>query len=154
MNQRITFFWWFAAKPPALFYLLFKGEPCAAHCTYFNIIPFAVNAWGNTAIDSLRKLGHTARHDTTRINAFILAGENFYPDYPDSCTIYWEKAIQLCDKALKKHGGKTKTRLLVLKAAAINNIAIIYTFSGQTQLALDWNFKALKIREAAKNDHG
>lgn len=104
--------------------------------------------------DSLRQLSRSTKHDTIRIQAMVTLGENNYPTQLDSCLVWWKRAIAACDKSLKNAQGKTKHALLVEKGASLSNIAFVNSYQGNIHSALDYNFKALRVRESINDIHG
>ena len=103
-------------------------------------------------IDSLRQVIKTAKHDTTRINAYLAWGEQVYMDKPDTALILWQQSLSIADKNLtgfKNLSGlpALKDTLLKQKASALNNIGYIYNNQGDIPKAIEYINKSLKIFE-------
>jgi len=98
-------------------------------------------------IDSLNTLlGNPKIHDTIRIKAIYDLSEIIYVENID--TIF-----SMCDEIIaiiNSNKNATGQELFVYNkflAASYNNIAFVHSYHGRFQLALDFNHKALKIRE-------
>ncbi|MBI4648695.1 MAG: tetratricopeptide repeat protein [Bacteroidia bacterium] len=126
----------------------------------FSLLTFCsfVNIYAQTQnpkIDSLKQVIATARHDTTRINAYNAWGEQVYLQQPDSALILFQKAQNLAEKLLASRpatlvADTAKKQL----AASLNNIEYIYNMQGDIPRVLEFFSKSLKIREEIGDKKG
>ncbi len=109
------------------------------------IILLQVNLFGqNKTIDSLKLLLKNAKHDTFRCEILFALSEsepdeNIWPKYNEELMI-------LAEKNLAK-GIPHKTIYLKYLATAFNNEGVINDIRGNTQLALEYYLKSIKIFE-------
>lgn len=109
----------------------------------------------NTATDSLWKIVKEAKNDTARIGAYNVLGENVYLENADSALILWGKSITLAEKNLSGNPSSLEKRtLLKYLAAALNNIGYINQNRGETEVALEYYSRSMKIDEEIGNKDG
>lgn len=102
----------------------------------------------NSSIDSLNKLFAESEHDTTKILLLIEVGDILEFESPDSALFYYKKALNLCERNLKK---KINSELLqsfsLLKSKSLRYIGIIFSDKGDFEKSLDHYKKALSLDE-------
>ncbi|OFX46498.1 MAG: hypothetical protein A2046_15510 [Bacteroidetes bacterium GWA2_30_7] len=106
-------------------------------------------------IDSLRQVIKTAKHDTTKINAYSAWGEQIYMQLPDSAISLWKISEKIANDLLASHPGTqiagTTKKLL---ASSLNNIGYIYQMKGNIPMAIEYDSKSLKIYEEISDKKG
>lgn len=105
-----------------------------------------------TPKDSLQSLiSNKGTHDTTIIQAKYELGElqQIYR------IPYWDSIANSCEELLKKHKDeKVIKALLKSQAAAINNVGIVYSFSGNMEQTIAYFKKGVAINKKIGNQKG
>jgi len=108
-------------------------------------------------VDSLLQALQKAQHDTTKIKTLNALAWQLKYNKPDTAILLSTQALELCKKTLPLFlGGDARRAEGVKKATAKshNNLGVFNRLKGNYPLALDHNFKALKIREELKDKKG
>ncbi|MDP2385814.1 MAG: sensor histidine kinase [Bacteroidota bacterium] len=101
----------------------------------------------NAKIDSINSVIRNATNDTTVARAYVSLVDQFYAFNTDTVIPLSNKAISIAEKNLPKAGGKEKYSYLLTKSAAIGNIGYVYYQRGETDKAMEYFKKGLKIQE-------
>lgn len=107
-------------------------------------LSFATALAQDRTIDSLKQVLKTAKHDTTLVSAYLMLGEAYYIQNPNSALKLWEKAHEITERNLKLASLNTRSRKQYLNylATSFNNIGCIYIYNGDITKALDYFTKA------------
>jgi adenylate cyclase len=108
----------------------------------------------NAHADSLKMQLHQTMYDTLRVRMMTDIGLSLYSTQPDSAIKWWKKADHLADSVRHRYSGNNLQRLLTLKGDALSNIGFLYMNMGLSSPALEYNFKALNLRDSISDRHG
>ncbi|MBL4716529.1 MAG: tetratricopeptide repeat protein [Bacteroidia bacterium] len=104
----------------------------------------------NQTIGFLKIEYQTAKHDTTKINALSNWASTIYLSNPDSALILMKISAKIGEKNLKQKTILNDELVKLFKkglADAYNNIGYIYKDQGEIEMALEYYFLSLKIKE-------
>ncbi len=102
-------------------------------------------------VDSLLNLLKNAKHDTLKLRYLVELSEEC--DNPDIYK-YAQPAVLLADKLLVENPSLPQKPILQKKALALNNIGYMYDANGRTKIAMDYFYKALKLRKEIGDQYG
>jgi serine phosphatase RsbU (regulator of sigma subunit) len=119
-----------------LFLLLISGVLCAQD---------------QQRIDSLQKILSSTTIDTLRIGTLSELSEALYNSDPQQALQINKQIIVLADEALPKYSGNAKERLLLMKAASINNLGILAMDRGDVMECLEYYHQSLPVFEQIGN---
>ncbi|MBW8051510.1 MAG: tetratricopeptide repeat protein, partial [Cytophagales bacterium] len=111
-------------------------------------------AGGNTKIDSLKTVIQTASHDTTKVKALSDLAWKLMYSKPDTATILCEKALELLETDNLKVEGDSPSDHPFLRTAVFNTLGAINYIQSNYPQALEYYFKALKIRKELGDKKG
>ncbi len=120
-------------------------------CSFIN-----VNGQDRQKLDSLWTVFKQAKHDTTRIKTFLHIGDVYEYLIQDTALFYYQKAVDLSNKALKLTSSHAKTydRIFSLKSNSLNYIGIFHSNQGSYDKAIKYYMLSLKIDEELGNKKG
>ena len=98
----------------------------------------------NRKIDSLKQAVKMAKHDSLKINDFLLIASEFYLKKPDSAIKYSEKALDLSQKINSKAG----------LADSYGWLGYLYENNGTLNKACEYDSLSLKYYKETKNKEG
>ncbi len=105
----------------------------------------------NNSIDSLKTILKNTTSDSTKIRIYQLLAETDNEEnlekYADAQIILIEKQLSSLDKNSENYRS-----ILVFKAAYYENMGLIEQNKGDLAKAIDYHFKALKLRETLSDD--
>jgi serine phosphatase RsbU (regulator of sigma subunit)/Tfp pilus assembly protein PilF len=102
-------------------------------------------------IDSLQSVLDKTQIDTIKIGTLSELSEAYYNIDPEKSLQINKQVIELVDKALLKYSDTAKERLLLMKAASINNLGILALDRGEIMECLEYYKKSLPVFEQIGN---
>lgn len=103
-----------------------------------------------TREQAFKRLGEDGP-DTFRVRCLMEYGDMFYEDKIDTAKKYFEAALDLYND---KCSGLTDRHSQLLLAAVMHNVGYALNAKGKTDQAIDYYFKALKIRQQYNDSSG
>lgn len=117
-----------------------------------------INIYGqDLRFESFLKVYSNAKHDTTRVKAYLKMGDDYRNENLDSALNYYKKGLTLADRNVDSISPtKSQTSLFFAqsKSTALRCIGIVYYFKGNNDNAIDYYSKALKISEKIDDKKG
>ncbi len=121
----------------------------------FIFLVYVVPAFSQQGLsDSLRHEWNKTTSQATKLELENLMGEAIYSAQPDSAVMIWKRVVKKADELKSKSTPAELDRVLRTKGNALNNIAFVYINRGMLDLALEYNFKSLKLRDSINDTHG
>jgi signal transduction histidine kinase len=112
---------------------------------------FVFTAWTalaqNSQVDSVNTAMRNAKNDTTIARGYMTLAGLLYASDPDTVIPLSNKALELVDRKLPGANEKEKHSYLLTKAAAFSNIGYAHFQHGETEKAMEYFNKGLKIQE-------
>jgi len=122
------------------------------------IICSGINIYGqDSKFESFLKTFNNAKHDTTRIKAYLKMGDDYRNENLDSALNYYQKALALSNKnydTISTSKSQTLRIFALSKSTALRCIGIVYYFKGSNDNAVDYYTKALRISEKIDDKKG
>ena len=126
----------------------------------FLITLFSFNLFSqNIKLDSLKNCINTSKSDTSIIKLYIEIGDLYKYKIPDTAMFYYNKALELSDKAINRFDNETNEQqilksLQLLKSNALRYIGIANADKGKYDVSLEFYNKALKIKSKLDDKQG
>jgi signal transduction histidine kinase len=125
--------------------------PCVIRNRRLVLFLFLFSSWAGLAqqaqIDSVNAVMRDAKNDTTVARGYMTLVALMYASHPDTVLPMSNKALSLIDKKLPTANEKEKRSYLFSKAAAFSNIGYASFQHGETDKAMEYFNKGLKIQE-------
>lgn len=105
-------------------------------------------------IDSLKAVVAAASHDTSRAQALIKVGSEYFNTNLDSALHYWDAALKLGEHLLDDANKKINEagKRIVMRSAS--NTAVVFQYRGLYPLALKQYQRTLRIAQELQDDRG
>ncbi|MBI4946098.1 MAG: tetratricopeptide repeat protein [Bacteroidetes bacterium] len=127
------------------------------------MICFIINAQNQKKLDSLFTVIKTARHDTTRVKAYIGLCWEYNSSNPDTALYFGNLGLKLATVIASRRpepveGGAKQSHNDIYLAAqkgmaqCYNNIGVVYMYQGLYDKAIEYYLKSLKIYEGLLAD--
>ncbi|PCH98897.1 MAG: hypothetical protein COB85_00935 [Bacteroidetes bacterium] len=115
----------------------------------------ATYAQDQRAIDSLKSIIETGKHDTSICNAYLRWGEQIYLNDPDTALVLWQKAHDIAKENLDSGPSSIlEKKYLSSFGEALNNIGYIYEHLGDIEKGLEYYRRSLEILKESGDKNG